>query len=84
MSDHDMSNVPPDFITPAKIPERDIQKLAEMEARLTAMHNIAAPQPVAVVSDVYQSRYTIEWLGGSMPVGTVLFAVVTEADSHGT
>ena len=29
--------------------------------------------PIAIVSEVYQSRYTIEWINGSFPQGTKLY-----------
>lgn len=29
--------------------------------------------PIAIVSEVYQSRYTIEWINGSFPEGTKLY-----------
>ena len=34
----------------------------------------AEQEPVAFVSEVYQSRYTLEWNGRSLPVGTLLYA----------
>ena len=34
----------------------------------------AEQEPVAFVSEVYQSRHTLEWNGRSLPVGTLLYA----------
>ena len=34
----------------------------------------AEQEPVAYVSEVYQSRYTLEWNGRSLPEGTPLYA----------
>ena len=51
---------------PAPVDERD-----ELEAD---MADKAAVMPAAVVAEVYQSRYTIEWVNGPMPLGTNLYA----------
>ena len=48
------------------VDERD-----ELEAD---MADKAAVMPAAVVAEVYQSRYTIEWVNGPMPLGTNLYA----------
>ena len=40
------------------------------EAELAALR----AEPVAFVSEVYQSRYTLEWNGHVLPVGTKLYA----------
>ena len=32
-----------------------------------------APEPVAKVAEVHMSRYTLEWLNGPLPEGTLLY-----------
>jgi len=45
------------------------------DSALAVARELRDMKPCALVSDVYQSRYTIEWTNGCLPEGTKLYAL---------
>ena len=59
---------------PAPQPAAPVVSEDDLVACLISSGCVGTVMPAAVVAEVYQSRYTIEWVNGPMPLGTNLYA----------
>ena len=84
MTDHDINNKPPDWEEFKSYPFSDDERKARISEMVTKLKNELTQEfiPAAVVSDIHMSRYTIEWVNGTLPIGTTLFYAIKDKNDQ--
>lgn len=80
MSDLDSQKAPPSFLAD-DVPASEVERERRYKETLAMLRALESDKHVATVCEPHMSRYTIEWNGQALPVGTRLYARTPQAEA---